>query len=126
MCHLGVVLLFFLRRNCSNITLWTCTHAHTQSPHPGRSAEMILIGYDGIAFPPILFPHQPSLFMFLECLENSLLPQGCLEPPLWYIKTHATKVGRAPCVRAALVSCTKGFQKGLVGAAFPISLSDHW
>ena len=53
---------------------------------------MILIGYDGIAFPPILFPHQPSLFMFLECLENSLLPQGCLEPPLWYIKTHATKV----------------------------------
>ena len=64
----------------------------TTNAYPGRSAEMILIGYDGIAFPPILFPHQPSLFMFLECLENSLLPQGCLEPPLWYIKTHATKV----------------------------------
>ena len=54
---------------------------------------MILIGYDGIAHPPLLFPHQPSLFMFLECLENSLLPKGCLEPPLWYLK-QASKVGR--------------------------------
>lgn len=92
MCHLGAVLLFLseaslLKQNIMD--MHTRTHNHFTA---GRSAEMILIGYDGIAFPPILFPHQPSLFMFLECLENSLLPQGCLEPPLWYIKTHATKV----------------------------------
>lgn len=61
----------------------------------GQSAELILIGYDGIAHPPLLFPHQPSFFMFLECLENSLLPQGCLEPPLWYIKDKTNKVGVA-------------------------------
>ena len=60
--------------------------------HTGQSAELILIGYDGIALPPLLFPHQPSFFLFLECLENSLLPQGCLEPPLWYIKDKTSKV----------------------------------
>ena len=53
-----------------------------------------MVGYDGIAHPPLLFPHQPSFFLFLECLENSLLPQGCLEPPLWYIKDKTSKVSR--------------------------------
>ena len=73
------------------------THAHAHAHvhthiHTGCSAEMILIGYDGIGLPPLLFPHQPSLFLFLECLENSLLPKGCLEPPLWYLKTKTNKV----------------------------------
>lgn len=86
------VLLVWASSLKQNMTdMLTCTHKHY---FLGKSAEMILIGYDGIAFSPILFPHQPSLFMFLECLENSLLPQGCLEPPLWYIKTHATKVSQ--------------------------------
>ena len=90
---LVIFLLFLLKVCCPNKWLYRHTHLnHALSGLAGKSAEMILIGYDGIAFPPILFPHQPSLFMFLECLENSLLPQGCLEPPLWYIKTHATKV----------------------------------
>ena len=61
---------------------------------PGSSAELILIGYDGIAHPPIVFTHQPSLFLFLECLENSLLPRGSLEPPLWYLKTQGRKVSQ--------------------------------
>jgi len=62
---------------------------------PGQSARMSLIGYDGIAYPSIIFSHHPSLFHFLECLENSLLPQGCLEPPLWYIKEQTTKANKS-------------------------------
>ncbi|KAL5477266.1 hypothetical protein EMCRGX_G024036 [Ephydatia muelleri] len=53
-------------------------HCHCSS---GQPAHLILIGYDGIAHPTIMFYHQPSMFSFLECLENTLLPQGCLEPP---------------------------------------------
>ena len=31
---------------------------------------MILIGYDGIGHAPLLFPYQPALFGFLECLKG--------------------------------------------------------
>eukprot|EP00731_Ephydatia_muelleri_P022689 Em0015g272a len=63
-------------------------HCHCSS---GQPAHLILIGYDGIAHPTIMFYHQPSMFSFLECLENTLLPQGCLEPPLWYLKEQHLK-----------------------------------
>ena len=69
--------------------LWHCKTI--ASINLGRTAEMTLIGFDGIAYPSIVFSHHPSLFHFLEHLENSLLPQGCLLPPLWYIKAQ---VGR--------------------------------
>ena len=67
--------------------------AHIHCHRSDDSAKMILIGYDGIAYPRLIFSHQPSLFQFLECLENNLLPRGSLEPPLWYIKAQTTKVG---------------------------------
>ena len=76
--------------------------AHIHCHRSGDSAEMILIGYDGIALPRMVFLHQPSLFQFLECLENNLLPRGCLEPPLWYIKAQTTKVCSTVCLSVCL------------------------
>ena len=49
---------------------------------------MILVGYDGIATPPLIFHHQSSLLALLECIDTGLLPQGCLEPPLWFLKNQ--------------------------------------
>ena len=49
-------------------------------------AKLILIGYNGIAYPPLHFPQPSSLIHFLEALENGLNPRGCLEPPLWFLK----------------------------------------
>jgi hypothetical protein len=49
---------------------------------------MILVGYDGIAIAPLIFHHQSSLLAFLECVDSGLLPQGCLEPPVWFLKNQ--------------------------------------
>lgn len=79
-----------LWKHVLSVEIRNVAHLHCHKT-PGSSAELILIGYDGIAHPPIVFTHQPSLFLFLECLENSLLPRGSLEPPLWYLKTQGRK-----------------------------------
>ena len=49
---------------------------------------MIFVGFDGIAKPPLIFHHQSTLLNLLECIDNGLLPQGCLEPPVWFLKNQ--------------------------------------
>ena len=50
------------------------------------SAQLLMIGYDGIAKCTAVFQQHMSLVTFLECLENGLMPKGCLQPPLFYLK----------------------------------------
>lgn len=50
----------------------------------------MLVNQDGIQRPPLHFPEGGHLLSFLSCLENGLLPQGQLEPPLW------TQQGKVP------------------------------
>ena len=49
-------------------------------------AQLLLIGYDGIAKCTVVFQQHISGVTFLECLENGLMPKGCLQPPLFYLK----------------------------------------
>ncbi|XP_019848772.1 PREDICTED: small G protein signaling modulator 1-like [Amphimedon queenslandica] len=49
-------------------------------------SELIMIGYNGIAYPSLMFPQSSSMLRFLESLENALHPRGCLEPPLWFLR----------------------------------------
>ena len=44
---------------------------------------MVLVGHDGVQYPPLCFPKGSHLLQFLTCLETSLLPDGQLDPPLW-------------------------------------------
>ena len=44
---------------------------------------LVLVGQDGVQYPPIHFPKGGHLLAFLTCLENGLLPRGQLDPPLW-------------------------------------------
>ncbi len=52
---------------------------------------LVMVGHDGVSLPPITFPpsSQPGghLLAFLSCLENALMPQAQLEPPLWLHRT---------------------------------------
>jgi len=68
-----------------------------------------MIGYDGIAKCTAVFPQHMSLVTFLECLENGLMPKGCLQPPLFYLKNH-----RKPKHVTS--------ESGLVDKQYPISL----
>ena len=47
-----------------------------------------MVNFDGVAIATIIFQHHSSVLSFLECLESGLLPKGCLQPPLFYLKTH--------------------------------------
>ena len=47
---------------------------------------VVLVGQDGVQRPPIHFPRGGHLLAFLSCLENGLLPNGQLDPPLWFRK----------------------------------------
>ncbi|XP_015994385.2 small G protein signaling modulator 2 isoform X5 [Rousettus aegyptiacus] len=56
-----------------------CIHCHQQK----SGGTLVLVNQDGIQRPPLHFPQGGHLLSFLSCLENGLLPQGQLEPPLW-------------------------------------------
>ncbi|XP_066119139.1 small G protein signaling modulator 2 isoform X2 [Saccopteryx bilineata] len=56
-----------------------CIHCHQQR----NGGTLVLVNQDGIQRPPLHFPQGGHLLSFLSCLENGLLPQGQLEPPLW-------------------------------------------
>lgn len=87
---------------CNSVAHLHC-HRSTEEEDEGQedkgafpAAKLILIGYNGIAYPPLLFPQPSSLVHFLEALENGLHPQGCLEPPLWFLKQqHREKISVA-------------------------------
>ncbi|XP_025089142.1 small G protein signaling modulator 1-like isoform X9 [Pomacea canaliculata] len=55
-------------------------HCHQQ---PDCRGTVVLVGQDGVQRPPIHFPKGGHLLSFLSCLENGLLPNGQLDPPLW-------------------------------------------
>ncbi|XP_041455955.1 small G protein signaling modulator 2-like isoform X2 [Lytechinus variegatus] len=55
-------------------------HCHQQ---PDSGGTLVLVGQDGVQYPPIHFPKGGHLLAFLTCLENGLLPRGQLDPPLW-------------------------------------------
>jgi len=55
-------------------------HCHQQKD---QSGELVLVGQDGVQWPPVRFPPGNHLLAFLSCLETGLLPNGCLDPPLW-------------------------------------------
>lgn len=48
----------------------------------------MIVNYDGIAIATITFQHYSSVISFLECLESGLLPKGCLQPPLFFLRNH--------------------------------------
>lgn len=50
---------------------------------PDSGGTLVLVGQDGVQRPPIHFPKGGHLLAFLSCLENGLLPNGQLDPPLW-------------------------------------------
>ena len=64
---------------------------------------MIMVGYDGIASSPLIFHHQSALLNLLESMDSGLLPQGCLEPPVWFLKNQVG--GEQVCVRVRCVVC---------------------
>lgn len=55
-------------------------HCHQLASSGGT---LVLVGQDGVQRPPIHFPKGGHLLAFLSCLENGLLPNGQLDPPLW-------------------------------------------
>ena len=48
----------------------------------------MMVNFDGVAIATIIFQYHSTILSFLECLESGLLPKGCLQPPLFYLKTH--------------------------------------
>lgn len=54
-------------------------HCHQQG---GQGASIVLVGQDGVQYPPIRFPKGSHLLQFLTCLESGLVPDGYLDPPL--------------------------------------------
>ncbi|XP_033113509.1 small G protein signaling modulator 1-like [Anneissia japonica] len=65
---------------CVNLDDIVYLHCHQQ---PDCGGTLVLVGQDGVQFPPIHFPKGGHLLAFLSCLENGLLPRGQLDPPLW-------------------------------------------
>ncbi|KAL1485413.1 hypothetical protein MTO96_010134 [Rhipicephalus appendiculatus] len=53
---------------------------------------LVLVGQDGVQRPPMHFPRGGHLLAFLSCLENGLLPNGQLDPPLWTQQSGTGKV----------------------------------
>ena len=68
----------------------------TPSLPPDNQYFMIMVGYDGIASSPLIFHHQSALLNLLESMDSGLLPQGCLEPPVWFLKNQVG--GEQVCV----------------------------
>lgn len=79
------------RSPCCSLSYWTFAvsvdirdvvylHCHQQED---KSGELVLVGQDGVQWPPVRFPPGNHLLAFLSCLETGLLPHGCLDPPLW-------------------------------------------
>nr|CAB3266034.1 small G protein signaling modulator 1 [Phallusia mammillata] len=56
-------------------------HCHQQATE--KMGTLVLVGQDGVQWPPIRFPPGGHLLAFLSCLETGLLPHGYLDPPLW-------------------------------------------
>lgn len=54
-------------------------HCHQDQ---GGSGTLVMVGVDGIQYPPMNFPPGDNLVTFLGCLEAALLPLGILSPPL--------------------------------------------
>ena len=48
-----------------------------------KRSTLVLVGQDGVQWPPILFPPGGHLVSFLSCLENGISSFGYLDPPLW-------------------------------------------
>ena len=48
----------------------------------------MIVNFDGIAIATITFQHYSTVVSFLECLESGLLPKGCLQPPLFFLRNH--------------------------------------
>ena len=55
-------------------------HCHQQE----NDGTVVLVGQDGVQRSPIHFPIGGHLLAFLTCLENGLMPNGSLDPPLFY------------------------------------------
>ncbi|GIX93341.1 small G protein signaling modulator 1 [Caerostris extrusa] len=55
-------------------------HCHQNTDTGGT---IVLVGQDGVQYPPIHFPKGGHLLACLSCLENGLLPHGQMDPPLW-------------------------------------------
>lgn len=53
-------------------------HCHQQE----NDGTVVLVGQDGVQRSPIHFPKGGHLLAFLTCLENGLMPNGSLDPPL--------------------------------------------
>lgn len=49
-----------------------------------NGGSVVLVGQDGIQYPPLQFPPGGHLLAFLSCLESGLEPCGRLDPPLWF------------------------------------------
>ena len=64
-----------------NVNINTIVYLHCHQ-HCRDEAVLVLVGQDGVQHPPLQFPSGNSLFQFLSCLENGLLPEGKFEPPL--------------------------------------------
>lgn len=65
-------------------------HCHQQAGDSGGT--LVLVGQDGVQRPPMHFPRGGHLLAFLSCLENGLLPNGQLDPPLWTQQSGTGKV----------------------------------
>jgi hypothetical protein len=64
------------------IDLNTIVYLHCHQ-HGISGASIVLVGQDGVQHAPIKFPKGSHLLQFLTCLENGLMPNGQLDPPLW-------------------------------------------
>ena len=57
------------------VQLDSILYMHCHQDHLG-SGTLVMVGVDGIQYPPLNFPPGDNLLTFLGCLENSLLPDG--------------------------------------------------
>ena len=64
------------------IDINTIVYLHCHQ-HGIAGASIVLVGQDGVQHAPIKFPKGSHLLQFLTCLENGLMPNGQLDPPLW-------------------------------------------
>ena len=57
------------------VQLDSILYMHCHQDHLG-SGTLIMVGVDGIQYPPLNFPPGDNLLTFRGCLETSLLPDG--------------------------------------------------
>ena len=57
------------------VKLNSILYMHCHQDHLG-SGTLVMVGVDGIQYPPLNFPPGDNLLTFLGCLEISLLPDG--------------------------------------------------